>query len=170
MPRRCNRDLIGQWPLYMITSDEQISSVSLLPICTLCTWVFYSTVSPWEFIYAKLRNFTIGRLRVPKTLTFKMRLGAQPFLWKWVIFAWKRKVISISKAERLPSFWNRGLGEFGNGLFQNEAWWWNLLGLHTWFMLFHTMYRKGRLIKVLKVTKPFEFELNRENKVQSHRI
>ena len=46
----------------MITSDEQISSVSLLPICTLCTWVFYSTVSPWEFIYAKLRNYNIARV------------------------------------------------------------------------------------------------------------
>ena len=29
----------------------------------------------------------IGHFRVPKTLTFKMRLGAQPFLWKWVLFA-----------------------------------------------------------------------------------
>ena len=26
-------------------------------------------------------------------------------------------MISISKAEHLPSFWNRGLGELGNGLF-----------------------------------------------------
>ena len=30
----------------------------------------------------------IGHFRVPKTLTFKMRLGEQPFLWKWVLFAW----------------------------------------------------------------------------------
>ena len=52
-----------------------------------------------------------------KTLTFKMRLGAQPFLWKWVLFAWEWKMISISKAEHLPSFWNRGPGELGNGLF-----------------------------------------------------
>ena len=46
-----------------------------------------------------------------------MRLGTQPFLWKWVLFAWERKMISISKAEHLPSFWNRGPGELGNGLF-----------------------------------------------------
>ena len=39
----------------------------------------------------------IGHFRVPKTLTFKMRLGAQPFLWKWVLFAWEWKMISISK-------------------------------------------------------------------------
>ena len=45
-----------------------------------------------------------------------MRLGAQPFLWKWVLFAWEWKMISISKAEHLPSFWNRGPGELGNGL------------------------------------------------------
>ena len=28
---------------------------------------------------------TIGHFRVPKTLTFKMRLGAQPFSWKWAL-------------------------------------------------------------------------------------
>ena len=32
---------------------------------------------------------SIGHFRVPKTLTFKIRLGAQPFLWKWVLFAWE---------------------------------------------------------------------------------
>ena len=58
----------------------------------------------------------IGHFRVPKTLTFKMRLGAQPFLWKWVLFAWEWKMISVSKAEHLPSFWNRGPGELGNGV------------------------------------------------------
>ena len=45
-----------------------------------------------------------------------MRLGAQPFLWKWVLFAWEWKMISISKAEHLPSFWNRGPVELGSGL------------------------------------------------------
>ena len=40
----------------------------------------------------------IGHFRVPKTLTFKMRLGAQPFLRKWVLFEWEWKMISISKA------------------------------------------------------------------------
>ena len=34
----------------------------------------------------------------------------------------------------------------------------------SWFILFHTMHRKGGLIKVLKVKKPFE-QLNRENKL-----
>ena len=58
----------------------------------------------------------IGHFRVPKTLTFKMRLGAQLFLWKWVLFAWEWKIISISKVEHLPSFWNRDPGELGNGL------------------------------------------------------
>ena len=64
-----------------------------------------------------LLTFNRPHFRVPKTLTFKMRLGAQPFLWKWVLFAWERKMISISKAEHLPSFWNRGPGELANGLF-----------------------------------------------------
>ena len=46
-----------------------------------------------------------------------MRPSAQPFLWKWVLLAWEWKVISISKAEHLPSFWYRGPGGLGNGLF-----------------------------------------------------
>ena len=58
----------------------------------------------------------IGHFRVSKTLTFKMRLGAQSFLWKWVLFEWEWKIISISMAEHLPSFWNRGPGELGNDL------------------------------------------------------
>ena len=39
-----------------------------------------------------------------------MRLGAQPFLWKWILFAWEWKMTSI------PSFWNRGPEELRNGL------------------------------------------------------
>ena len=58
----------------------------------------------------------IGHFRVPKTLTFKMRLGAQPFLWKRVLFAWEWKMISISKTEHPPSFWDRGTAELRNGL------------------------------------------------------
>ena len=59
----------------------------------------------------------IGHFRVLKTLTFKMRPSAQSFLWKWVLFAWEWNIISISKAEHLTSFWYRGPGELGNGLF-----------------------------------------------------
>ena len=39
-----------------------------------------------------------------------MRPSVQPFLWKWVLFAWEWNIISISKAEDLTSFWYRGLG------------------------------------------------------------
>ena len=60
--------------------------------------------------YSKSFNLSIGHFRVPKTLSFKVRLGAQPFKWKWVLFAWEWKMISISKTEHLPSFWNRGPG------------------------------------------------------------
>ena len=37
--------------------------------------------------------------------------------WKWVLFAWEWKIICISKAEHLTSFWYRGPGELGNGTF-----------------------------------------------------
>ena len=46
-----------------------------------------------------------------------MRPSAQSFLWKWVLFAWELKIISTSKAEHSTSFWYRGPGELGNGLF-----------------------------------------------------
>ena len=45
-----------------------------------------------------------------------MRPGAQPLLWNWVLFAREWKIISISKAEHLTSFWYRGPGELRNGL------------------------------------------------------
>ena len=61
-------------------------------------------------------TLSIGHFWVPKTPAFKMRPCAQPFLWKWVLFAWEWKIISISKADHLPSFWNRGPGELGKGL------------------------------------------------------
>ena len=50
-----------------------------------------------------------------------MSSGAQPFLWKLVLFAWEWKMISIPKAQHLPSFWNRGPGELGNGLFEHKT-------------------------------------------------
>ena len=63
-----------------------------------------------------------------------MRLGAQPFLWKGVLLAWGWQMISISKAENLPSFWNRGPGELGNGLLvaagANIFQWMGLLRIH----------------------------------------
>ena len=49
-----------------------------------------------------------------------MRPSAKPFLWKWVLFAWEWKIISIPKAEHLTSFWYRGWGnsEMAYSLFQ----------------------------------------------------
>ena len=64
------------------------------------------------------RHGAIGHFRVPRTLTFKMRPSARPFLWKWVLFAREWKVTSISKAEHLTSFWYRGPEEVGNSLFE----------------------------------------------------
>ena len=63
----------------------------------------------------------IGHFRVPKTLSFKMRPSTQPFLWKWLLFAREWKIISISKAGHLTSFWYRDPMELGNGLFHNQT-------------------------------------------------
>ena len=59
--------------------------------------------------------------QIQKTLTFKMRPSAQPFLWKWVLFAWESNILFISKVEHLTSFWYRGPGELGNGPFLCEC-------------------------------------------------
>ena len=81
--------------------------------------LFYITIYKWFTV--------IGHFRVAKPLIFKLRLGVQPFLWKWVLFAWDWKIISISKVEHLTSFWYRGPGELGNGLLlsKQELLFWN---------------------------------------------
>ena len=90
----------------------------------VCYAAVLCVITQRSFLETKMASLfaflhVIGHFRVPKTLTFKMRLGAQPFLWKWVSFAWEWKTISISKAEHLFSFWNRVPAELGNGLFTN---------------------------------------------------
>ena len=74
-----------------------------------------------HFAFPLIMRRSIGHFRVPKTLIFKMRLGAQSFLWKWVSFAREWKMISISKAEHLLSFGNRGPGKLGHGLFESST-------------------------------------------------
>ena len=59
----------------------------------------------------------IGHFRVPKPLTFKMRPSAQPFMWKWILYAWEWKRIFMLKAEHLPSFWYSARGKLANSLF-----------------------------------------------------
>ena len=55
-----------EWPLCMITSDEEISPPSLfcqensLHLHSLL-WIFFSNLLRQEFFYAKLSNFTISK-------------------------------------------------------------------------------------------------------------
>ena len=60
--------------------------------------------------------------RLPKTLTFKMRLSAQTFLRKLVLFGWEWNIISISKAEHLIVFWYRGPEKLRNGILPVVFW------------------------------------------------
>ena len=55
-------------------------------------------------------NIWIGHFRVPKTLTFKMGLGAQPFLCKWVLFAREWIMISHQRLSTYPRFETEALG------------------------------------------------------------
>ena len=79
---------------------------------TLCAGARHSFLGDYSWI-------PVGHFRVPPGLCIKTRLSAQPFLWKWVLFVWEWKIISlacsISKVEHLTSFWYRGPGELGNG-------------------------------------------------------
>ena len=93
-------------------TNRQILSKQVLKKQFLLSWGFTVYV-------AVLLSLTIGHFRVPKTLTFKMRRSAQPFLWKWVLFSREWKIIFISKAEQLISFCYRGPGELGNGLLKS---------------------------------------------------
>ena len=54
----------------------------------------------------KLRSTVswVGDVRVPKTLTFKTRPSAQPFLWKWVLFVWEWKPFSYHRLSTQPCF------------------------------------------------------------------
>ena len=47
---------------------------------------------------------------------FQNEARCTAFLVKRVLFAWEWKMISVSKAEHVTSFWNRGPEELGNGL------------------------------------------------------
>ena len=55
-----------------------------------------------------IKEKLIGHFRVPKTLTFKMRLGAQPF------------ICMRMKNDFHIKGWNRGPGELENGLLKNS--------------------------------------------------
>ena len=34
---------------------------SKFPAFTLCAWILFSNLLPWEFFYVKVRNFTISK-------------------------------------------------------------------------------------------------------------
>ena len=87
----------------------EMKECSCLP-ALLKSLIKLSTWRTFACVPTLTKDSVIGHFRVPKTLTFKMRPSVQPFSWKWVLFAWEWKIISISKAEHLTSFLYRGPG------------------------------------------------------------
>ena len=59
-------------------------------------------------------------LSISKNPDFQNEARCTTFLVK-MSFICMRMMISIAKAEHLPSFWNRGQGELGNGLLKTYA-------------------------------------------------
>ena len=56
----------------MITPDQQISHQvnKIFCLSTLCAWVFFSTLLPWDFVYAKRYNITISKNFPEPTIQF----------------------------------------------------------------------------------------------------
>ena len=76
----------------------------ILVICTCCAWLFYSTLLPWEFFYAKLRHFTMGHFRVPRGLCFKTGVGTRRLIWKSFFILMQIKLIFTRKVVHVASF------------------------------------------------------------------
>ena len=85
--------------------------------------VFWPKFNRFSFFFFKLslRSSQTNRpLPSSKNPHFQNEARCTTFLMKMSLFAWEWKMISISKAEQLPSFWNRGPGELGNGLLEKH--------------------------------------------------
>ena len=113
----CNAHMMMRFPIRFLCYRQKFLSTSA-KLSFFCVsnnlQEFVLAFSRFNSPTNKDRSKAIGRFRVPKTLTFKMRLGAQPFSWKRVLFAWD----PYQRLSTFPSFWNRGPGELGNGLLQ----------------------------------------------------
>ena len=72
--------------------QDMVRSLSLLPVSARLKTEIYvpagQAADCLEFLAVlKVLQYATSEVRVPKTLTFKMRLDAQSFLWKWVLLA-----------------------------------------------------------------------------------
>ena len=66
---------------------------------------------------AVLTWLLIGHFRVPPSLCFKTRVGAQPLIWKSFFILTQIKLIFTRKVVHLASFWKWVFLELGTGLF-----------------------------------------------------
>ena len=89
---------------------------SLQDLVSRCNEPADATRSPSLKVRGFSGPFYYRALPSSKNPHFQNEARCTAFLWKPVLFAWEWKMISLSKAEHLNSFWNRGSGELGNGL------------------------------------------------------
>ena len=61
-------------------------------------------------------SISIGHFRVPPSLCFKTRVGAQPLIWKSFFILVQIKLIFTRKVVHLASFWKWGFLELRSGL------------------------------------------------------
>ena len=96
-------------------SRAQIQSLKPLSFGPLVFAFFLSFLSWIETYINKLT--LIGHFRVPLGLCFKMRVGAQPLIWKSFFILMQIKLIFIRKVVHLASFWKWGFLDLRSGLF-----------------------------------------------------
>ena len=71
-------------------------------------------IAPLSYTSRISQIILMGHFWVVLCLFFNSRPGAQPFLWKWVLFACEWKLIFPWKAEHQDSIWKRGTWQLGN--------------------------------------------------------
>ena len=94
-----------------------IASNSYSALRTGYVYYVYDSSTDW---FIKINKFLpIDHFWVPKTLTFKTRLRAKPFCWKWVICLNNYSQIS---GFTLSLALKQRLGHLGKGLFVAQGW------------------------------------------------
>ena len=110
-----------------------ISTYSVSYYSSLCYWLVDRPLP------SSTRKWPISKPKIVHLASFwKWGFGPKPSLSKWGQvhnlsceneFDLQWKVISISKAEHLTSFWYRGLGELGSGLMFSHLFWRDQTGI-----------------------------------------
>ena len=103
---------IQTWQWFQLFLDSLLSAIALLSSVRWLSPLFIVIPGAYQM------NRPLPSSKNPH---FRNEARCTTFLVNMSFIAWEWKMISISKAEHLPLFWNRGPGELGNGLFEHKT-------------------------------------------------